>query len=128
MKNRSTKKPSKSRRRRFNAPKHVKRKFLSAPLSPSLKAEYGTRSMPLITGDNIAVVKGDRKLSEGRIIRVNLEKSVIYVEGLTRNRMDGSTFQIPLKPNNVMITNLNLEDDWRRSIIERKSFSAQKEE
>ncbi len=84
--------------------------------------------MPLITGDNITVVKGDRKLSEGRIIRVNLEKSVIYIEGLTRNRMDGSTFQIPLKPNNVMITNLNLEDDWRRGIIERKSFSAQKEE
>jgi large subunit ribosomal protein L24 len=128
MKKKKTKKPSKSRKRRFTAPKHLKRKYLSAPLSPSLKAEYGTRSMPLITGDNITVVKGDRKLSEGRIIRVNLEKSVIYIEGLTRNRMDGSTFQIPLKPNNVMITNLNLEDDWRKGIIERKSFSAQKEE
>ncbi len=128
MKKKKTKKPSKNRKRRFTAPKHLKRKYLSAPLSPSLKAEYGTRSMPLITGDNITVVKGDRKLSEGRIIRVNLEKSVIYIEGLTRNRMDGSTFQIPLKPNNVMITNLNLEDDWRRGIIERKSFSAQKEE
>jgi len=128
MKSKKTKRPSKSRKRRYTAPKHVKRKFLSAPLSPSLKAEYGTRSMPVITGDNITVVKGDRKLTEGRIIRVNLEKNVIYVEGLTRNRMDGSTFQIPLKPNNVMITNLNLDDDWRRSIIERKSFSAQKEE
>ena len=101
MKSKKTKRPSKSRKRRYTAPKHVKRKFLSAPLSPSLKAEYGTRSMPVITGDNITVVKGDRKLTEGRIIRVNLEKNVIYVEGLTRNRMDGSTFQIPLKPGQV---------------------------
>lgn len=128
MKKKGTKKPSKARKKRYTAPKHIKRKFLSAPLSPSLKAEYGTRSMPVINGDSITIVKGDRKLSEGTVIRVNPKKNVIYVEGITRNRIDGSTFQIPLKANNVMITNLKLDDDWRKSIIERKSFSVQREE
>jgi large subunit ribosomal protein L24 len=126
LKKRGTIKPSKSRKRYFNAPNHFKRKFLSAPLSPNLKTEYGTRSMPVIDGDTVIITKGDRKLSEGRVIRVDTDNSVIYIEGITRNRVDGSTFQIPIRANNVMITELNLDDNWRRDILERKSFSSQR--
>jgi hypothetical protein len=39
--------------------------------------------------------------------------------------MDGSTVQIPIKAENVMITRLNLNDQWRRRILERKGFSAE---
>jgi large subunit ribosomal protein L24 len=118
-------KPSTSRRHRYNAPNHKRRKFISSPLSPSLRAEHGTRSMPVIVDDTVSITKGDRKLSEGRVIRVDTEKSRIYVEGVTRTRMDGSTVQIPIKAENVMITRLNLNDQWRRRVLERKSFSAE---
>lgn len=118
-------KPSNSRRRRYQAPNHIRRKFISAPLSPSLRAEHGTRSMPVVIDDTVSITKGDRKLSEGRVLRVDTKKSKIYIEGVTRTRMDGSTVQIPIRSENVMITRLNLNDQWRRSILERRSFSSE---
>ena len=117
-------KPSTSRRRRYNAPSHIKRKFISAPLSPSLRAEHGTRSIPVIVDDTVSITKGDRKLSEGRVLRVDTKKLEIYIEGVTRTRTDGSMVQIPIRPENVIITRLNLNDQWRRSMLERKGFSA----
>jgi len=118
-------KPSTARKQRYNASNAKRRKFVSAPLSPSLRAEHGTRSMPVVVDDTVSITKGDRKLSEGRVLRVDTQKSRIYIEGVTRTRMDGSTVQIPLKAENVMITRLNLNDQWRRRVLERKSFSAE---
>ena len=123
--NKGSRKPSTARRNMYNAPNHKKRKFLSAPLSPNLRAEYGTRSMPVIADDTVTITKGDRKLAEGRVLRVNTKNLKIYVEGVTRTRQDGSTVQIPIRAENVMITRLNLDDVWRREVLERKSFSAE---
>jgi large subunit ribosomal protein L24 len=122
-----TKKPSTARRNMYNAPNHKKRKYISAPLSPNLRAEYGTRSMPVISDDTVSITKGDRKLAEGRVLRVNTKDLKIYVEGVTRTRQDGSTVQIPIRAENVMITKLNLDDVWRRDMLERRSFSAEEE-
>jgi ribosomal protein uL24 len=120
-------KPGKVRKRRFTAPNHIKRKFLSAPLSPSLKTEHGTRSMPVRVDDTVTITKGDRKITEGRVIRVDMKRGKIYIEGVTRTRMDGSTVQIPIRPENVMITRLNLDDSMRRSVLNRRGFEAKRE-
>ena len=119
-------KPGKNRKRRFNAPHHVRRKFLSAPLSPSLKTQYGTRSMPVISDDTVTITKGDRRLTEGKVLRVDMKRIKIYVEGVTRTRMDGSTAQIPIRPENVMITRLNLDDARRREILDRRGYEAKR--
>ena len=126
MVKRGVTKPGKSRKRRFNAPNHVRRKFLSAPLSPALKAEYGARSIPIRRDDTVTITKGDRKLTEGKVLRVDSERSKIYIEGVTRNRMDGSMVQIPIRPENVMITRLELGDDKRRAILARRGFGAKR--
>jgi large subunit ribosomal protein L24 len=118
-------KPSTVRRNMYNSPNHKKRRFISAPLSPNLRAEYGTRSMPVRVNDTVSITKGDRKLAEGRVLRVNTKDLKIYIEGVTRTRQDGSTVQIPIRAENVMIIRLNLDDEWRREILERKSFSAE---
>ena len=122
-----TRKPSTVRRNMYNAPNHKKRKHLSAPLSPSLRAEYGTRSMPVVANDTVNITKGDRKLAEGKVLRVDTKDRKIYIEGVTRTRQDGSTVQIPIRTENVMITRLHLDDEWRSNILERKSFSAEEE-
>jgi len=121
------KKPSTVRRNMYNAPNHKKRKYLSAPLSPSLRAEYGTRSMPVVANDTVNITKGDRKLAEGKVLRVDTKDRKIYIEGVTRTRQDGSTVQIPIRTENIMITRLHLDDEWRRNMLERKSFSAEEE-
>jgi large subunit ribosomal protein L24 len=128
MKKKGTIKPSKNRKKMINAPNHIKKRYLTSPLSTSLKTQYGTRSMPIRKDDVVTILKGDRKLSEGKIIRVDVKKSRIYVEGINRNKMDGSTVQISIRPENVMINQLNLDDPIRRKILDRRGFEAKKGE
>jgi ribosomal protein uL24 len=82
--------------------------------------------MPVRRDDTVTITKGDRKLTEGKVLRVDSERSKIYIEGVTRNRMDGSMVQIPIRPENVMITRLELGDDKRRAILARRGFGAKR--
>ena len=59
--------------------------------------------------------------------RVDRKKSSIYIEGATREKSDGSTIFVPINPSKVMITKLNLDDKWRKDILERKTFKPPKE-
>lgn len=127
MSKRGVTKPGKSRKMRFNAPQHVTRKYMAAPLSPSLRAQYGVRSMPVRRDDSVIITKGDRKLTEGRVTRVDVARGRLLIEGVTRQRMDGSTVQIPIRAENVMITRLHLDDEWRRKILERRGYGSKLE-
>ncbi len=120
-------KPSKARKKQNNASPHIKRKYVSAPLSPSLRTQYGTKSLVVIEDDTVQIVKGDRKLTEGKVLRVNTKINSVYVEGLTKQRLDGTTIQIPVKPSNIILTKLKTDDKWRKKILERKGFKSVKE-
>lgn len=120
-------KPSTVRKQQKNAPIHIRRKYLSAPLSPSLKSQYGTRTLTVIESDTITITKGDRKLTEGKVLRVDTKEGKLYIEGITRTRLDGSAVQIPVRAENVMITKLNLDDNRRKTILERKGFKTKEE-
>jgi large subunit ribosomal protein L24 len=62
-------------------------------------------------------MRGDRKGLEGKVTRVDRKNYRINVEGITREKVDGTAIQIPLHPSKVMITNLNLDDKWRRESL-----------
>ncbi len=116
----SSKQPRKQRKAYFNAPLHIRHKFMAAPLSKELRKEYGIRSLPVRTGDTVLVLRGDFKGHEGKVVRVDLKKMRIYIEGVTRRRADGTQVYIPVHPSKVMITKLDLSDERRRAVIERK--------
>jgi large subunit ribosomal protein L24 len=115
-----TSKPSKQRKMLFQAPDHIRYKHFAAPLAPELRKSYGTRSLPVRSGDTVRVMRGDHKGFEGKVARVDRRKFRIYVEGLTREKVDGSTVFVPIHPSKVMITKLNLDDKWRKKILERR--------
>ena len=117
-------KPGKNRKRRFNAPHHIRRRFLAAPLSPALRAQHGVRSMPVRRDDTVVITKGDRKMTEGRVTRVDVARGLLLIEGVTRQRMDGSTVQIPVRAENTMIMRLHLDDRWRRKVLERRGYGS----
>jgi large subunit ribosomal protein L24 len=66
-------------------------------------------------------MRGDRKGLEGKVTGVDRKNYRIFVEGVTREKVDGTAIQIPVHPSKVLITSLNLDDKWRREIIKRKS-------
>lgn len=115
-------KPAKQRKMVFQAPDHIRYKLFSAPISPELRKSHGVKTIPVRSGDTVRIMRGDHKGFEGKIARVDRDKYRIYVEGLTREKVDGTTTFVPIHPSKVMITRLNLDDKWRKKILERKKI------
>jgi len=101
---------------------------MAAPLSSELATSRGIKTLPVRKGDSIRIMRGDHKGFEGKISRVDLKNYRIYVEGLTREKVDGTTIFVPVHPSKVTIRKLNLDDKWRKAIVERKKELPKKEE
>lgn len=119
-------KPSTQRKMLYQAPDHIRHKLLAAHLSPELRATHIVKSLPVRSGDTVRVMRGDHKRFEGKITRIDLKKYRIYLEGLTREKVDGTTIFLPVHPSKVTITRLNLDDRWRKKILERKQKAQKK--
>ncbi|MEM3978161.1 MAG: 50S ribosomal protein L24 [Fervidicoccaceae archaeon] len=115
-----SKKPSKQRKAMFQAPLHIRRKFMTAPLSGELVEKYGVKRLPVRKGDKVRIMRGEFTGVEGKVTRVDLRKMRIYVEGVTRQRMDGTPVFVPIHPSKVMIIELDLSDQKRKELIEKK--------
>jgi len=114
------KNPRKQRKRLFNAPAHIRHKLMSAPLSRELVASRGAKTLPVRKGDTVRIQRGDNKGFEGKVSRVDLKAFRIYMEGLTREKVDGTNIFLPVHPSKVEIRNLNLDDKRRKAILDRK--------
>lgn len=114
------KKPRKQRKRLYHAPAHLRHKFMAAPLSQELASSKGVKALPVRKGDTVRVMRGDQKGFEGKVSRVDLKRYRIFIEGLTREKVDGTTIFVPVHPSKVMIKSLKLDDKWRQRIVERK--------
>lgn len=115
-----TTKPRKQHKRLYQAPLHKRYKQFSAALSSKLKASHNTNSIPVRIGDTVNIMRGDRKGFEGKVTGVNRTKYRILVEGVTREKVDGTSTPIPIHPSKVRITRLNLDDKWRKETLKRK--------
>ncbi len=115
-----SKKKRKQRKFIFEAPWHIRRKFLSAHLSKELREKYKRRSFPIVKGDEVVIMRGKFKGKKGKVVKVDYKKIRIFIEGVTRKRADGKEVYVPIHPSKVMIVNLNLNDKKRVEALERK--------
>jgi len=118
------KNPGKQRKRLFNAPAHIRHRLMSAPLSNELVASRGAKTLPVRKGDTVRIQRGDHKGFEGKVSRVDLKEYRIYLEGLTREKVDGTNIFLPIHPSKVEIRNLNLDDKIRKASLEKKQAIA----
>ncbi len=111
--------PGKQRRDLFNAPLHKKRKWIAAHLEENLLLKYDKRALPVIKGDTIRVMRGSFRGHEDKVVKINVKKHSLEIEGITMSKADGNKIAKPVHPSNVLITKLNLTDKWRRKKLER---------
>jgi len=121
-------KPTKQRKMLYHAPAHVRHRLLAAHLSEGLSASHEVKSLPVRSGDTVRVMRGDHRGVEGKVTRVDLAKYRLYLEGLTREKVDGTTVFLSVHPSKVIITRLNLDDKWRKKILETKKERREKPE
>jgi len=112
-------KPRKQRRELYNAPGHIKRNWISSHLEENLLIKYDKRAISVIKGDTVRVMRGSFKGHEDKVVKVDVKRSFLEIEGITMSKADGNKIAKPIHPSNVMITKLNLTDKWRRRKLER---------
>ena len=115
-----SKQPRKQRKYRYNAPLHVKQKFVSTHLSKDLRKKYKKRNVNLRKGDSVKVMRGQFKNKSGKVDEVDVKKTSVYVEGIETVKRDGTKSRYPIHPSNLIITEVNLDDKMRNKIIGRK--------
>lgn len=115
----ASKKPSKQRKYRANAPLHIKRKLISSHLSKELRKRYNRRSFQLRKGDTVKVLRGSFKKKTAKVSDIDLKKLRVYLEGIQRTRRDGTKVNVTFDPSNLLIVELNLEDRKRIKSLER---------
>lgn len=124
--------------------KHQRDRMLGARLSDELREQYKKRTLRVVKGDSVMVVRGEYKGRGGKVDHVDIERGTLNIEGMQREKIKGGQVKVPIHASNVMITGLKLEDKYRSNTLhgtkpepaekkeekeeEKKSAPAKKEE
>jgi len=98
-----------------NAPLHHRRKWLASHLAEDLIVKYNKRSMPVVRGDTVKVVRGNFKNHVDKVREVDLKKQLIEVEGVVTTKVDGSKVPRPIHPSNVRSSTSPTRGDEKNS-------------
>ncbi len=102
----------------YNAPLHKKRKWISSHLAENLLLKYDRRSVPVVKGDTVKVMRGNYRGHEEKVSKVNVRDQTVEIEGVTITTAKGTKIAKPIHASTLLITKLNITDKWRRRKLE----------
>jgi large subunit ribosomal protein L24 len=118
-------KARKQRKYRFNAPMHIKQKFMHSHLSKELREKYTLRSIGIRKGDRVKVARGQFAGKTGKVDRIDLKRERVYMSNIEMIKKDGSKILYPIHPSKLIVQELNLDDKMRREKV--KKFEKKKD-
>jgi large subunit ribosomal protein L24 len=104
----------------YKATFHTRSKQLGSQLSEDLRKKYGKKSVRVIEGDSIKIVRGEFKGVDGKISKVSTKKSSVAIEGVKKEKTKGDKFDVYIHTSNLIVTGLNTNDKWRITKLEGK--------
>jgi len=70
-------------------------------------------------GDEVKVVRGSFRGKTGKISKVDVKKSKVYIDGVKRKKTTGEDANVPFIASNLILTNPNMDDPKRKRILQR---------
>ncbi len=115
-------KPSKMRNKQiWQATHNVRSRQLGAALSSDLRQKHSRRSVRVVMGDTVKVVRGEYKDVEGKVSSVFAIGGRIAIEGVKKEKGKGEKFDVEIHSSNVVVTTLNSDDSRRMKRIRGES-------
>ena len=93
---------------------------LSGSLSKELRKKYGKRSVRIIEGDTVKVIRGEFSGVDGKVTKISLADQGVNIEGVKKDKIKGDKFDVFIHTTNIVITGLNGDDKWRMNKLEGK--------
>lgn len=119
--------PRKQRKFLANAPKHIQRKLMSSPLDKKIKEKYKRKSIEVIKGDEVKVMRGKYKAKQGKVSVCDIKNTRVQIEGITRQKKAGDKIGVWFHPSKIKIILLNEKDNRRLKRKEGKKQESEKE-
>ena len=114
-------KPTKMRNKMiYQATFQIRSKQLGSALSKDLHKKYGKRSVRVVQGDSITILRGEFKGVDGKVSKVDTTKNSVAIEGVKKEKTKGDKFDVYIHTSNLVITSLNTDDKWRIRKLENK--------
>ena len=114
-------KPTKMRNQMiYQATYKTKSKQLGSALSKDLHKKYGKRSVRVVEGDSVTILRGEFKGVDGKVAKVSTQKSSVAIEGVKKEKTKGDKFDVYIHTSNLVVTSLSTEDKWRIAKLEGK--------
>ena len=112
----------------YRATNQFRGKQAGSHLSKQLRQKYGQRSVRILNGDTVKVIRGEFKGVDGKVVKVSTAKHTIAIEGIKKQKRKGDKIDVYINSSNVVITNLNMDDKWRTARLEKKPIEKIKTE
>ncbi len=94
---------------------------ICATLKDNLRQQYKRRSVRVIKGDSVKVMRGEYVDVEGKVEKVNTERGTLSIEGIQREKVRGGNVKVQIHASNVIVTSLHLDDKRRQSQLQKIS-------
>jgi len=99
------------------SPKHVRDKNICSTLTDDLREQYRRRSIRVIKGDTVRVMRGEYTGIEGKVEKVNTTRGTLSIEGVQREKVRGGNVKVQIHSSNVRVSGLNLDDKYRQDRV-----------
>ena len=101
---------------------------LSSILSKNLRKKYGKRSIRVIEGDSVKVIRGEFNGVDGKVTKVSSADNGLTIEGVKKEKLKGEKYDVFVHTSNIEVTGLNTDDKWRINKLEGKNVRAARPE
>jgi len=122
-------KPTKMRNNQiYQATLQSTSKQLGSALSKDLHKKYGKRSVRVVEGDSVTILRGEFKGVDGKVSQISTDKRSVAIDGVKKEKTKGDKFDVYIHTSNLVVTSLNSSDKWRISKLEGKDAKKQPKE
>ncbi len=104
----------------YKASLFARSKLLCSHLSKDLQKKYSKRSIRIIEGDTVKILRGEYKGVTGKITRISTEKNGAAIEGIKKEKLKGGNLDVFIHASNLLVTDIGTEDPWRQNKLEGK--------
>ena len=104
----------------YRATYTTKSKQLGSALSKDLQKKYGKRSVRVVEGDSVKIVRGEFKGVDGKVAKISTQKNSVAIEGIKKEATKGEKYDVYIHTSNLVVTSLNSDDKWRIAKLEGK--------
>ncbi len=98
-------------------PKHLRDKSICSTLTDDLREQHRRRSIRVIKGDTVKVMRGEYTGIEGKVEKVNTIRGTLSIEGVQREKVKGGNVKVQIHSSNVRVSGLNLDDKYRQDRV-----------